>query len=455
MRTLSILHSLTALGLSLMSHKILAQSTIQTQLGSNINMIVAKDGSGQYTTVQAAVNAAPNNSTSPTVIFVKKGTYAEKVEIPSTKTFLYLIGEDAAGTVIVNGDYTGSTKIYNGLVTAGNGLVIGTSTSHTLYVAANDFTMMNITIQNNAGDVGQAVAFNSKGDRHFLFHCRLLGYQDTYYTWGTGRYYIKDNYIEGAIDYIFGNGVALFDSCQVHSLRSSSYITAASTAQNFKFGYVFNNCKLTGASGISSVFLGRPWKAYAQTVFMNSEEGSFLSSAGWSPWSGTTNDQTCYYAEYKDCGAGSGTSNRVSWSHQLTASQAATYTKVNLFDKSSNPTPYAASWNPIPENDILYKIIKKNTTRFITSACFPPIVTGMEEETISDQSTCFPNPFSSECHIRENGRFEYDLFDLTGQLVETGKGENTATMGAALQTGVYLVKIQSSSGTRFIKVIKK
>lgn len=354
----------------LLSFGAFAQSAIQTQLGSAIWGVVAKDGSGQYSTVQAAVNAFPANNTSPKVIFVKKGTYTEKVEIASNKTNMVLVGEDAAATIIAYGDYSGSGKLYNGIITNSVGVAIGTSTSHTLYAAANDFTMMNITIKNTAGDVGQAVAFNTNGDRHFLYHCKLIGYQDTYYTWSSGRVYAKDTYIEGAIDYIFGRAVALFDSCQLHSVRSSSYITAASTEQNFKFGYVFNNCKLTSPSGLSNVFLGRPWKAYCRTVFMNSEIGSFLSSAGWSAWSGTTNDQTCYYAEYKNCGAGSGTSNRVSWSHQLTATQAATYTKTNIFDKSVNPSPYAASWNPTPETDPIYNVIKRNTTRFITSACF-------------------------------------------------------------------------------------
>lgn len=355
---------------TLLSIGVLAQSAIQTQLGSNIWAVVAKDGSGQYSTVQAAVNAFPANNASPKVIFVKKGTYTEKVEIASNKTFLTLIGEDVNATIIAYGDYSGSGKLYNGIMTNSVGVAIGTSTSHTLYAAANDFTMMNITIKNTAGDVGQAVAFNGNGDRHFLFHCKLVGYQDTYYTWSAGRTYAKDTYIEGAIDYIFGRGVVLFDSCQLHSVRSSSYITAASTEQNFKFGYVFNNCKLTATSGLSNVFLGRPWKTYANTVFMNSEIGSFLSSAGWSAWSGNTNHETCFYAEYKNCGAGSGTGSRVSWSKQLTAAQAATYTKTTIFDKSTNPTPYAASWNPTPETDAIYDVIKRNTTRFITSACF-------------------------------------------------------------------------------------
>jgi pectin methylesterase-like acyl-CoA thioesterase len=350
-----------------------AQSPIQTQLGSTIKFIVAKDGSGNYTTVQAAINAIPNNSTTSQVIFIKKGTYTEKVEIPSTKTHLVLIGEDVATTIIAYGDYSGSGKIYNGIITSSNGTAIGTSTSHTLFAAAADFTMMNITIANTAGDVGQAVALNSNADRQFYYHCKITGHQDTYLTWAAARYYLKDCYLEGAVDYIFGGGVTLFDSCQLNSVRSGTCITAASTGQNFKFGYVFQNCKITSNSGVTDVFLGRPWYPYCQVVFMNSEESSVIDPAGWSKWSGNNNDQTCYYAEYKNCGAGSSITNRATWTHQLTATQAATYTRSNIFDKSVNPTPYAASWDPNPEGNTFYAIVNKNTTPFITSACFAAV----------------------------------------------------------------------------------
>ncbi|WP_245553843.1 pectinesterase family protein, partial [Cytophaga aurantiaca] len=350
-----------------------AQSPIQNQLGTNIKFTVAKDGSGNYTTVQAAINAIPNNSTTPQVIFIKKGTYTEKVEIPSTKTHLVLIGEDVASTIIAYGDYSGSGKIYNGIITYANGTAIGTSTSHTLYAAAPDFTMMNITVINTAGDVGQAVALNSNADRQFYYHCKITGHQDTYLTWAGTRYYLKDCYLEGAVDYIFGAGVALFDSCQLNSVRSATCITAASTVQNFKFGYVFQNCKITSNSGVTGVFLGRPWRPYCQVVFINSEESSVIDPAGWSKWSGNTNDQTCYYAEYKNCGPGSGTANRATWTYQLTTAQAATYTRTNIFDKNVNPTPFTANWDPNPEGDIFYNIVNNNTTPFITSACFTTV----------------------------------------------------------------------------------
>ncbi|XP_022710975.1 pectinesterase 5-like, partial [Varroa jacobsoni] len=143
----------------------------------------AKDGTGQYTTIQAAVNAIPNNSTTQKVIFVKNGTYTEKVEIPSNKTHLVIIGQDVNNTIVAYNDYSGSGKIYNGIITSANGTAIGTSTSHTMYVNADDFMMMNITVKNTAGDVGQAVALNCFGDRQIFYHCKIIGNQDTYLTW--------------------------------------------------------------------------------------------------------------------------------------------------------------------------------------------------------------------------------------------------------------------------------
>jgi pectin methylesterase-like acyl-CoA thioesterase len=414
-----------------------AQSAIQTQLGSTIKYIVAKDGSGNYITIQAAINAIPNNSTTSQVIFIKKGTYTEKVEIPSTKTHLVLIGEDVNTTIIVYGDYSGSGKIYNGIITSANGTVIGTSTSHTLYAAANDFAMMNITVANNAGDIGQAVALNSNADRQFYYHCKMTGHQDTYLTWASTRYYLKDCYIEGAVDFIFGAGIALFDSCQLNAIRNGISYTAASTNQNFKFGYVFNNCKLTANSGVTGIYLGRPWKAYCQVVFMNSEEPSALDPAGWSKWSGNTNDQTCYYAEYKNCGSGSSISNRAAWTNQLTASQAATYTRTNIFDKNVNPIPFAASWDPNPEGNIFYNIVNKNTNPFITSACFTPATTCSATITAAATSFCI----GESVILTTNSGATYKWFNGTTQV-------GTAATYTATLAGAYTVEVTNASGCK-------
>lgn len=337
---------------------------LQTQLGSNIDITVAKDGSGNYSTVQSAINAASGGD----VIFVKSGIYNEKVEIPGNKSNIWLIGENVENTIIRYNDYSGSGKIYQGIISFAVGNPIGTSTSHTLYVGGDDFRMMNITIENSAGDVGQAVAFNATGDRVFLYHCKFIGKQDTYYTWTSGRLYNLDCFIEGTVDYIFGGGAVLFENCQLNTVRDGGFISAAATGENFKFGYVFNNCKLTAPSGITGYYLGRPWKPYAQTVFMNCDEPSSLSAAGWREWSGK--EQTCYYAEYKNCGTGSATGNRVSWSHQLSDAQASGYTIQNIFKKDVNPSNYSADWTPPTDTDPIYKIISQNVTPFVTDACY-------------------------------------------------------------------------------------
>jgi|GEM_PF-1738704 len=337
---------------------------LQSRLGTAIDIIVAKDGSGNYSTVQAAVNAASRGD----VIFVKNGIYHEKVEIPGNKSNIWLIGESVDNTIIRYNDYSGSGKIYNGIISSAVGNAIGTSTSHTLFVGGDDFRMMNITIENSAGDVGQAVAFNATGDRVFLYHCKFIGKQDTYYSWTSGRIYNLDCFIEGTVDYIFGGGAVLFENCQLNTVRSGGFITAASTGENFKFGYVFTNCKLTAPSGVSGYYLGRPWKPYAQTVFINCEAPSSLSPAGWREWSGK--EQTCYYAEYKNCGTGSATGNRVAWSNQLSDAQAANYTLQNIFKKGVNPSPYNADWIPSTDNDPIYNIIRQNVSPFVKEACY-------------------------------------------------------------------------------------
>lgn len=333
---------------------------LQKQLEGKINIVVAKDGSGNYTKVQDAINSVPDNSPLRTVVFIKKGTYFEKVNIPVTKSNLVMIGEDADSSVILYDDYSGRVV---------DGVTIGTSTSHSMIVYPENFLMMNLTIR-NSNTTAQAVALNSKGDKQIYAHCRLIGYQDTYYTWGEGRYYLKDCFIEGATDYIFGRGAVVFDSCQVHSLKSGSYITAASTDYGWKFGYFFQNCRLTAAPGITGVYLGRPWKAYANTVFYKSYEGSFLNKAGWSIWQGNTNHTTCFYAEYDCFGPGSDTANRPEWTHQLTDEQAVQYTQANIFSANVSPSPFAANWIPAIENDSLYIIVKKNTVKFLDSTYY-------------------------------------------------------------------------------------
>lgn len=333
--------------------------TLYTELAQEIDLLVAADGSGDYTTVQAAINAAPNNASSPTLLFIKKGVYREKVLIPSSKTHLTLVGEDVDSTVIVYDDYAGRVV---------DGIELNTFTSQTIRIDPDDFRAMNITFENDArpsgtGD-GQNVAVSSYGKRNVFFHCRFISWQDTYYTGSDDRHYLKDCFIEGAVDYIFGHTTTIFDSCQIHTVRSKGYITAASTKENYKFGYVFSNCRLTAPPDINSVYLGRPWKTYAQTVFFTCVENDNIHPQGWKTWNG--NENTCYYAEYNCTGPGSDIGDRVDWSHQLSHQQAENYTREQIFSAASSPT-FTQDWDPNIESDPICIAVKAHTVMYLDS----------------------------------------------------------------------------------------
>jgi pectinesterase len=283
-------------------------------------LTVAQDGSGDYTTIQAAIDASRSFPDQRVTIFVKNGFYREKIIVPAVNTRLSIIGEDAEKTIITWNDYF--NKINRGRNS--------TFYTYTLLVIADDFYAENLTIENTAGAVGQALALYVMGDRSVFRNCRILGNQDTLYTDGqNSRQYFEGCYIEGTTDFIFGPATALFNNCTIFSKRDS-YITAASTPEGKPFGYVFMNCKITAAPEAKKVFLGRPWRDYARTVFMNCELGAHIVPAGWSNWSGTGRDKTAYYAEYGNTGPGADTSGRVPWSHQLSKEEAARYTIANI-----------------------------------------------------------------------------------------------------------------------------
>jgi pectinesterase len=196
-----------------------------------------------------------------------------------------------------------------------------------MLVEGNDFFAKNLTIQNTSGEVGQAVALNVNADRAFFFNCTFLGNQDTLYTSGEGtKNYFSNCYIEGTTDFIFGDATVLFENCEIHS-KKDSYITAASTPQGIAFGYVFKGCKLTAAEGVGQVYLGRPWRIYAKTVFMNCEMDKHIQPQGWENWSKPEAEKTAFYAEYNCKGPGFQPQKRVLWSHQLNKKESEKYSK--------------------------------------------------------------------------------------------------------------------------------
>ena len=315
------------------------------------DLIVAKDGSGNFTTLQAAIDAAPAGRTTPFKIFIKNGKYVERIRIPATKTFLHLIGETVANTIITYNSAARDTM---------DGRPLGTPGSSTFFVYAADFTAINLTFENTFGDGSQAVAASVYGDRSVFIHCRFLGNQDTLLTYKMGgpatRQYYKNCYIDGNVDFIFGNSIVIFDSCIIYAKErirpGSSFITAANTPAGQKYGYVFRDCILPANDGTTTYFLGRPWqnsggigtipKSHTKVVFINTTMSHSIRPEGWTKWDTATNTSLIYYAEYRSKyvdGTLIDTSKRVDWSYQLSDAEAASYTFANLF----------GDWNPNTE----------------------------------------------------------------------------------------------------------
>lgn len=267
-------------------------------------VVVAADGSGKYRTIQEAVEGVRAFMDYTVTVYIKNGIYKEKVVIPSWIKNVQLLGESPEGTIITYDDHANINKM-------------GTFRTYTLKVEGSDVTFRNLTVENNAPRLGQAVALHTEGDRLRFIGCRFLGNQDTVYTGAERtRLYFSGCYIEGTTDFIFGPSTALFDSCVIHS-KSNSYVTAASTPREVELGYVFRNCKLTAAPGVDKVYLGRPWRPYASTVFLNCELGGHICPAGWDNWRDVRNERTARYGEYRCSGTGAGTDGRVKWAKQL------------------------------------------------------------------------------------------------------------------------------------------
>lgn len=282
-------------------------------------IVVAQDGSGDYTSIVEAIKNTKAFPYDRVTIFIKNGVYKEKVKIHEWNQNLALFGESKENTIITYDDY------FNKVGLGRN----STFYTYTLLVEANNVVLKNLTIENSSGEVGQAVALSVFSDEVAVINCNLLGNQDTLYASGKGKQYYKDCYIGGTTDFIFGSATAFFENCQIHS-KKNSYITAASTPKDSLFGYVFKDCKITADDDVDEVYLGRPWRVYAQTVFINCDLGNHILPIGWHNWSKPEAEKTAFYAEYKNYGEGYKPSERVGWSHQLKKRQAKKYTLKNV-----------------------------------------------------------------------------------------------------------------------------
>lgn len=295
-------------------------------------LFVARDGTAEFRNIDDAIEVCRAFMEYHKVIFVKKGTYKEKLIVPSWLTNIEICGEDRDNTIITYDDHAN-------VFIPGTDRKMGTFRTYTVRVDGNDITFRNITIENNAARLGQAVALHTQGDRLTFVNCRILGNQDTVYTGGINtRLYFKDCHIEGTTDFIFGPSTAWFENCTILS-RTDSYITAASTPQNVEYGYVFNHCKIVAAEGVSKVYLGRPWRPYAHTLFMNCQLGKHILPVGWHNWSNTQNETTARYCEYNNHGEGAATKERAAWTRQLTKKEAAKVTLENVFRQNGGWIP--------------------------------------------------------------------------------------------------------------------
>ena len=294
-------------------------------------LFVARDGTGEFRNINEAIEVCRAFMEYHKVIFVKKGTYKEKLVIPQSLTNIEICGEDRDNTIITWDDHAN-------IVYAPTGKGMGTFRTFTLKIQGSKITLKNITVENNSARLGQAVALHTEGDQLTFINCRFLGHQDTIYTGNAKtRLFFMDCYIEGTTDFIFGPSTAWFEGCDIFC-KANSYITAASTPQDVPYGYIFNNCRITCDKGVDKVYLGRPWRDYGYTLFMNCELPREIRPEGWHQWRPEA-VKTARYLEYNNRGEGAATDQRVPWSRQLTKKEAQQITLERVFTINDN-------WNP-------------------------------------------------------------------------------------------------------------
>jgi pectinesterase len=314
-------------------------------LAQDIHVKVDPHGPGStesttdYKTIQQALDHAPQ-AAAPyrTVIEIAPGTYHERINVTRNRPRITLLGlgkspEDVIVTYSMNAKQAG-----------------GTFFTATAEIDADDFAADNITFENSAGPTGQAVAAAVRSDRAIFKHCRFLGDQDTLFA-DYGRQYYVDSFIAGGTDFIFGNATAVFSNDHISEIRNAQITAQSRTSPDQTTGYVIDHSRIThdpvapspGKTAGTGFGLGRPWRAYARVIVMNTELPADLNPAGWSAWnSHDDTTPTAYYAEFHNTGPGAKTSQRVSWSHQLTEKEAGAFTPT-IFLRGSD------KWNPVVE----------------------------------------------------------------------------------------------------------
>lgn len=339
---------ITLLVLSVVLH---GQDQLYNELTDQITFVVAQDGSGDYTTVQEAINAVPSRSEERSIIYIKNGVYKEKnLYVSSSKINVTLLGQNVDSTILTYHPTHGSP---------GFG-------SASVKIASKNFSAYNITIENSYGVGNQAEAITTSSDAQQFAHCRFIGFQDTYYSGSSYRNYFKDCLFIGAVDYIFGTTVVVFDSCQIHNTRDYSWITAARTASSNKFGYVFRDCNITGKYGVNHIYFGRPWGDAANVLFMNCYLPEAVTPQGWDNTWGISEENLKFH-EYGNFGPGSDTTSRVDYSRQLTDKEA----EFCIFDSifgTYNSSVFKVAWTPTVDTDPVFASVKKYFPAFLDSS---------------------------------------------------------------------------------------
>ncbi|WP_310829121.1 pectinesterase family protein [Paenibacillus pedocola] len=295
---------------------------------------VSKSGGGDFTSVQAAIDSIPEGAAEETVLFIEPGVYKEKLRIHKPDLRLYGVGE----VRLVYDDYAPKP--------GSDGAPMGTYASCSTYITGDNIRVENIIFENTAGEsgkVGQAVALYVDADKAVFKNCSFLAAQDTLYLAKpkeekqnrSGRNYFEHCRIAGDIDFIFGSATAYFEECEIISLNVqkeiNGYITAAATPEDKEAGFVFHRCRMVSDAAANSVYLGRPWRDYARTVFMDCWMGGHIRREGWDDWGKPSVNHTVHYAEYGNDGPGADTNARVSWSKQLLEHEAGSFSLEAVF----------------------------------------------------------------------------------------------------------------------------
>jgi pectinesterase len=307
------------------------------------DVTVSLNGDGQFKSIQDAIMAAPQGVPGPTrpwVIAVKPGVYKELIYVQQERNWIKLVGEDPRTTII-------TFNLHANLIGL-DGKPIGTFRTPTAQIDSDGFSAENITFENSAGPVGQALALRVDGDRVSFKNCRFLGWQDTIFL-NRGRQYFEGCYIAGHVDFIFGGATAFFERCQIHVLRDG-YITAASTPEDHSYGFVFTNCKITGEPGVKT-YLGRPWRGFASTIFLHTEMSEVVRPEGWHNWTGPEREKTARYAEAGSFGGGANDSVRVAWASKLTPEVA----------RALTPSKVLNGWEPKVTDSVQVFLIGDST----------------------------------------------------------------------------------------------